>query len=57
MLVATGGTELLAEVANVTYLIMYGLLRVTLVAIRRSDADWYGYDARDVRLAGGPDDE
>jgi len=41
VLVATGRTELLAEVANFLHLVMYGLICVALVAIRRSDPDWY----------------
>lgn len=41
VLVATGQTELLPEVTNFLYLIMYGLICIALVAIRRSDPDWY----------------
>ncbi|AXR76926.1 APC family permease [Natrarchaeobaculum sulfurireducens] len=41
VLVATGQTELLAEVANFLHLVMYGLICIALVAIRRSDPDWY----------------
>lgn len=57
VLVATGRTELLVEVANFHHLVMYGLPCVTLVAIRRSDLAWYGCCARDVRLEGVSGDE
>ncbi len=40
-LVATGRTEVLAEVASFLHLVMYGLICVVLIAIRRRDPDWY----------------
>jgi APA family basic amino acid/polyamine antiporter len=40
-LVATGRTEVLAEVASFLHLIMYGLICFALVAIRRREPDWY----------------
>ncbi len=40
-LVGTGQTELLAEVASFLHLVMYGLICIALVAIRREDPDWY----------------
>ena len=44
VLVGTGQTELLAEVASFLHLIMYGLICVTLVVIRRRDPSWYQPD-------------
>jgi APA family basic amino acid/polyamine antiporter len=41
VLVATGQTELLAEVASFLHLVMYGLMCVTLVVLRRRDPEWY----------------
>lgn len=41
MLVATGRTEVLAEVASFPHLIMYGPICVALVVIRRRDPAWY----------------
>jgi amino acid transporter len=41
VLVATGQVELLAEVASFLHLIMYGLLCVSLLVVRRRDPDWY----------------
>ncbi|MFP8891155.1 APC family permease [Natrialbaceae archaeon A-CW2] len=41
VLVATGQTELLAEVASFLHLVMYGLICVALLVIRREDPDWY----------------
>ncbi|WP_255167379.1 APC family permease [Natrononativus amylolyticus] len=41
VLVATGQTELLAEVASFLHLVMYGLICVTLLVLRRRDPDWY----------------
>ena len=40
-LVATGRTEVLAEVASFLHLVMYGLICVVLITIRRRDPDWY----------------
>lgn len=41
LLVATGEVELLAEVASFLHLIMYGLICVSLIALRRREPDWY----------------
>jgi len=41
LLVGTGQTELLAEVASFLHLIMYGLICVTLVVLRRRSPAWY----------------
>ena len=41
VLVATGRVELLAEVASFLHLIMYGLMCVALLTLRRRDPDWY----------------
>jgi len=58
VLVVTGRTEVLAEVASFLHLVMYGLICFALVAIRRQDPDWYdpafetpGYPA--VPVVGG----
>ena len=58
VLVATGRTEVLAEVASFLHLVMYGLTCVALIVIRRRDPDWYdpafetpGYPA--VPIIGG----
>lgn len=40
-LVLTGRTELLAEVASVLHLVMYGLMCVALLVLRRRDPVWY----------------
>ena len=40
-LVSTGQTELLAEVASFLHLIMYGLICITLIALRQRSPDWY----------------
>ncbi len=40
-LVAFGRTEILAEVASFLHLVLYGLICVSLIALRRSDPDWY----------------
>lgn len=45
-LVATGQVELLAEVASFLHLVMYGLICVALVVLRRRDPDWYDPDFR-----------
>ncbi len=44
LLVTTGQTEILAEVASFLHLVMYGLICVALLAIRREDPDWYDPD-------------
>jgi amino acid transporter len=41
VLVATGRVELLAEVASFLHLVMYGLMCVALVVLRRRDPEWY----------------
>jgi amino acid transporter len=41
VLVATGQVELLAEVASFLHLVMYGLMCVALVVLRRRDPEWY----------------
>jgi len=58
VLVATGRTEVLAEVASFLHLILYGLICVTLIVVRRREPAWYdpafecpGYPA--VPLVGG----
>ena len=40
-LVVTGQVELLAEVASFLHLIMYGLMCVALIVLRRRDPEWY----------------
>jgi amino acid transporter len=51
VLAATRQVQLLAEVASFLHLIMYGLMCVALVAIRRDRPDWYDPD---FRVPGGP---
>ncbi|MXV63043.1 amino acid permease [Natronorubrum sp. JWXQ-INN-674] len=46
VLTATGEVELLAEVASFLHLIMYGLICVALIALRRNEPDWYDPDFR-----------
>jgi amino acid transporter len=41
VLVATGQVELLAEVASFLHLVMYGLICVALLVLRRRDPPWY----------------
>jgi amino acid transporter len=41
LLTATGQVEILAEVASFLHLIMYGLMCVALIALRRDEPDWY----------------
>ncbi len=41
LLTVTGQTEVLAEVASFLHLVLYGLICVTLIVIRRRDPDWY----------------
>jgi amino acid transporter len=51
VLAATGQVQLLAEVASFLHLVMYGLMCVALVAIRRDRPEWYDPD---FRVPGGP---
>jgi amino acid transporter len=46
VLAATRQVQLLAEVASFLHLIMYGLICVALVAIRRDEPEWYDPDFR-----------
>ncbi|AFZ73568.1 APC family permease [Natronobacterium gregoryi] len=46
VLTATGKVELLAEVASFLHLIMYGLICVALIALRRDEPEWYDPDFR-----------
>jgi len=41
VLVATGRVELLAEVASFLHLIMYGLMCIALLVLRRRNPEWY----------------
>jgi len=41
VLVATGQVEVLAEVASFLHLVMYGLICIALLAVRRRDPGWY----------------
>ncbi|WP_423751388.1 APC family permease [Salinirarus marinus] len=41
VLVALGEVEVLAEVASFLHLVMYGLMCVALVAMRRDEPEWY----------------
>jgi len=45
-LVATGRVELLAEVASFLHLVMYGLICVALLVLRRDEPEWYDPDFR-----------
>ncbi|WP_049895096.1 APC family permease [Halopiger xanaduensis] len=45
-LTATGRVTILAEVASFLHLVMYGLICVALVAIRRDEPTWYDPDFR-----------
>ncbi|ELZ30885.1 amino acid permease-associated protein [Halogeometricum pallidum JCM 14848] len=51
VLAATREVQLLAEVASFLHLIMYGLICVALVAIRRDEPEWYDPA---FRVPGGP---
>ncbi len=51
VLAATRQVALLAEVASFLHLIMYGLICVALIAIRRDEPEWYDPD---FRVPGGP---
>lgn len=44
LLVAFGRVEVLAEVASFLHLAMYGLICFALIALRRSEPDWYDPD-------------
>ncbi|MFC4553181.1 MULTISPECIES: APC family permease [Halorussus] len=46
VLVATGRVEILAEVASFLHLVMYGLMCVALLALRRDEPEWYDPDFR-----------
>jgi len=46
LLVASGETEILAEVASILSLVMYGLICVSLIAMRRDEPEWYDPDFR-----------
>ena len=46
LLVASGQTQILAEVASILSLVMYGLICVSLLAMRRNEPDWYDPDFR-----------
>lgn len=41
VLVATGRVEVLAEVASFLHLVLYGLICVALVVLRRDEPEWY----------------
>lgn len=41
VLVLFGPVEVLAEVASFLHLVMYGLICLTLIQLRRTDPDWY----------------
>ncbi|WP_254840727.1 APC family permease [Natronomonas marina] len=45
-LTATGQVEILAEVASFLHLVMYGLMCVALIALRRDEPEWYDPDFR-----------
>lgn len=45
-LILYGEVEVLAEVASLLHLFMYGLMCVALLVLRRSDPDWYAPDFR-----------
>ncbi|QLD87304.1 amino acid permease [Natronomonas halophila] len=45
-LTATGRVEILAEVASFLHLIMYSLICVALIALRRDEPEWYDPDFR-----------
>jgi amino acid transporter len=51
VLAASRQVALLAEVASFLHLIMYGLICVALLAIRRDEPEWYDPD---FRVPGGP---
>jgi amino acid transporter len=41
VLVASGAVEILAEVASFLHLVMYGLMCIALLALRRDEPEWY----------------
>ncbi len=43
-LILFGRVEVLAEVASLLHLFMYGLMCITLIILRRADLDWYAPD-------------
>ncbi len=51
VLAATRQVQLLAETASFLHLVMYGLICVALIAIRRDEPEWY---EPDFRVPGGP---
>ncbi|MUV89692.1 amino acid permease [Halapricum sp. CBA1109] len=51
VLAATRQVQLLAEVASFLHLVMYGLMCVALIAIRRDEPEWYDPD---FTVPGGP---
>ncbi|NHX35157.1 MULTISPECIES: APC family permease [Halolamina] len=46
VLIALGEVEVLAEVASFLHLIMYGLMCVALIVMRRDEPEWYDPDFR-----------
>ncbi|MFC5970727.1 APC family permease [Halomarina salina] len=46
VLVATGRVEVLAEVASFLHLVLYGLICVALLVLRRNEPEWYDPDFR-----------
>ena len=46
VLVASGETEILAEVASILSLVMYGLICLSLIQMRRAEPEWYDPDFR-----------
>jgi len=46
VLIALGEVEVLAEVASFLHLVMYGLICVALVVMRRDEPEWYDPDFR-----------
>jgi amino acid transporter len=46
VLILIGNVELLAEVASFLHLVMYGLMCVALIALRRDEPEWYDPDFR-----------
>jgi amino acid transporter len=46
VLTASGEVEVLAEVASFLHLVMYGLICISLLAIRRDEPEWYDPDFR-----------
>lgn len=41
VLIAFGEVEILAEAASFLHLVMYGLICVSLIALRRNEPEWY----------------